>query len=378
MKKAMPYIRSIIFIVLMFVIFAACDYVFSTSGYIRCILHRVNDSGGNYDTVILGASHARSAIDPHYLDDELGVNAINVAIPGETVWDSYYLIQDIDRKNDIKTLILDVDYQYWNKEQPENHFTKPFIYQQMAFSPVKLKYLWDNQSTIDIRNVFTKRLSYNCEVSAVQKNLKRKFSKAYQAFSLETATVDGADGPYKGKGFFYRKVSGQQPGGEGYLQSWIGLEKCGLDQDVIDVFTKMKQYCDDNGIRLICVSSPVTPSAVKRLGMHTVHRNLAEVFNQMGVEYYDFNLTRNSVLPRTDLDYGDLEGHMGGELAEQYSSILSDVVADSMDGAVDRSKYFYQTFNEMYEDMGYGAVDTTDQDAYQCAVMNTYIKEGEN
>ena len=51
----------------------------------------MNRKDTQYDTIILGASHARSAINPEYLDEELGTNTLNLAIPGETVKDAYYL-----------------------------------------------------------------------------------------------------------------------------------------------------------------------------------------------------------------------------------------------------------------------------------------------
>lgn len=36
-------------------------------------------------------------------------------------------------------------------------------------------------------------------------------------------------------------------------------------------FKKIKEYCDKNGIELICVTSPITPSSVKRLGLDVVN-----------------------------------------------------------------------------------------------------------
>ena len=60
------------FLVGLAVILGICDFCFAPSGYVRFILHEVNRKDTQYDTIILGASHARSAINPEYLDEETG------------------------------------------------------------------------------------------------------------------------------------------------------------------------------------------------------------------------------------------------------------------------------------------------------------------
>ena len=56
-----------------------------------------------------------------------------------------------------------------------------------------------------------------------------------------------------------------------------------------------------------------------------------------------------NILPRDDVDYGDMEGHVGGELAEKYSEVLALLLNDRNDGTLDTSKYFYDSFDELYK-----------------------------
>ena len=51
MKKALPYIKSLIFIVGLIVIIGVCDYCFAKTGYIHYILQHVNEDDENYDTI---------------------------------------------------------------------------------------------------------------------------------------------------------------------------------------------------------------------------------------------------------------------------------------------------------------------------------------
>ena len=355
MKKSMPWIRCAGFLVGLAVILGICDFCFAPSGYVRFILHEVNRKDTQYDTIILGASHARSAINPEYLDEELGTNTLNLAIPGETVKDAYYLLKDACESNDVKTVIMDVDYQYWMDEQPQGYFTEPFICQNITNLKVKTEYLLDNWDTIDLRNVLVRRLSWDCTWSSVKQNVSTKMTEAYREYSIEAAGVDGkvegADGPYIGKGFFYRDTFGGKPGGADYIDLWVGRDNAGVDVNVSEQFGWINDYCKENGIELICVTSPIAPAAMQKLGMGKVHDTLQKAFDELGPKYYDFNKALMSFVPRDDIHYGDLEGHMGGALANTYSQAFAKLLKDAQDGEIQESDYFYASFDEMYQTM---------------------------
>ena len=42
---------------------------------------------------------------------------------------------------------------------------------------------------------------------------------------------------------------------------------------------------------------------------------------------------------------------MGGGLAEEYSEVLAEVLKGHFNGTLDETKYFYNTFDEMYKEM---------------------------
>lgn len=349
-SKWKSFIKCAGFLAGLVLLVSLCDFFFAQSGYIRFILQEVNEKDNNYDTIVLGASHARSAIDPQKIDDVMGTNSINMAIPGETIKDSYYVLKESCRKNKVKKVILDVDYQYWVNPQTEGYFAEPFIYNQLSWtSPVKWQYMVDNMKTLDIRNAFTQRNVYLCSLSGAVKNVKFKTSSTYFKHCIGDLTVSDANGPYVGKGFFYREVSGHDPAGQAYIESWYGREKMGIAPSVETQFNKIKKYCDDNGIELIAVTSPITPSAMKKLGLQDAHKSLQEVFDKNNVKYYDFNLTRGEILSRENKDYGDMEGHMGGRLGQKYSEVLAQLLNDAENGTLELNKYFYSSYEDMYE-----------------------------
>jgi hypothetical protein len=348
----MQYVRCVLFLLACVGCLAVCEYALAPSGYIRYILHQLNGTDENYDTIILGASHARSAIDPSKLDEALGTNTLNVAIPSETVKDSYYILKSACRSNDIKTVILDVDYQYWFAVQKEYSSTATFIYNKLSWTDkTKYEYLLDNHSNIDYRDLFTNRISYTHNLGEISKNLKLKASDEYKNYSIEGAIIRDADGPYVGKGFFSRKTSGEKPGGQKYVDLWVGRENGYFEPWVVNYFSQINNYCKANGIELICITSPITPSSVEKLGMGKVDGMFNELFKKYDVAYYNFNKAKLDVIDRSDYDYGDMEGHMGGELAEEYSTVLGSLLKDRQNGTLNVSDYLYDTFQELYDKM---------------------------
>lgn len=270
MKKIKPWLRVVGFLAGLAVILSACDFIFAQTGYVRFILHE--EKSGDYDTIVVGASHCRGAIDPARLDEKLGTNTLNMAIPGETVEDSYFIVKDAARKNNLKTVIFDIDYQYWYYEQPTTHFTKSFIYQQFTNPVIKAEYIARNFDVLDMRNVLVNRLSWDCSFSGVKTNIQMKTSDAYKNYTIESAysengIVEGADGPYVGKGFFNRQgtMPGKMPPGADYVATWIDRYDDDIDEAVKKTFNNLVKFCKDNDIELICVTSPITPSVTRHL-----------------------------------------------------------------------------------------------------------------
>lgn len=353
MKKFAPYFRIIGFLAICIVCVAIFEYALVPSGYIRYILHQANDAEENYDCIVLGASHARSAIDPNKIDAVMGTNTLNMAIPGETIKDSYYLLKQASLTNDIKTVILDVDYQYWFADQPEYNNISTAIMGRLNWADKpRQEYLIDSMGALDYRDIFTNRVSYTLNPQEIKQNIVMKSSDEYKNYSIEGAIIKDADGPYMGKGFFYRETSGSLPGGHAYVESWVGRENGFVEPWVANYFSQINNFCKSNGIELICVTSPITPSAAKLLKMDKVHTILDAQFQKFGVTYYDFNAASFEALPRTDYDYGDMEGHMGGDLAGRYSNALGNLLFERQSGTLDTSKYFSDfkiVFNETPE-----------------------------
>lgn len=360
MKKLWPHIRSVIFLCVLAAVICVCDYLFAESGYIRFIFNQVKaenaDTDTGYDTIVLGASHTRCSIDVSYMDIMSGAHAFNMGIPGETVDDMYYVLKSVCKDNKVKKVIIDVDYYYWMNGQSQNHFSRSFIYQQISDPALKAEYLWKNKEYIDIRNVFSRRLTWKCTLDKAKTNIKLKNTEDYKNYDMSAGLdVDGyfatAGGPYMGKGFCFRYKMNDVPGNPEYIKTMKGNANKELDATVIAQFEQLVSYCRDNDIEIVCVESPITPDAFRDAEVDKAVTKLKSLFDSYGIAYYDFNKTLMSVLPRDDSSYVDTEGHMYGELAESYSEVLAEVLDKAAAGTLNESDYFYDSYESMYNSM---------------------------
>lgn len=331
------WFKSLVFILLCCIVLALADFVLVPSGYIRFILHQLN-TGEDYELLVLGASHGRSAINPYKLEENLGKCSINASIPGETVEDSYYLLKETCRKKVPQIVVLDLDYQYWCNFV-EREFGDTFIYSQMKWSPVKLEYVADNLLDKDFRTLFMKRWAWVSSKDEIVENLKTKLSAPYWRYDISAVKVRDAGGPYEGRGYF-RRQRDLADKGEYIAFAW---DEARIHKKTLKYFRKIADFCREKDIKLICVTSPLPPYAVERGPSGEAFEYFKRITGEQGVAYFDCNLLREEVLPRSNEDYVDWDGHMTGDLAETYSDVLGKVLVDYL-GGKSCEKYFHTDY----------------------------------
>lgn len=347
MHNFKPILRCIIFVFLCILINAAIKFALMPPSYTRVILNELNNSDTSYDCVILGASHGRSGINPYEIDKKLQVNSINMCIPSESIEDSYYLLKESCRKNTPKTVILDLDYQYWYN-LIRSDYGATFIYDQLSLSPIKSEYIIRNLLDKDFRVFLTRWSNYTYLSSNIKSNLKTKLSKAYAEYDINTVNNKDAGGEYVGKGYFNRNRT--EHDGKGSV-SKIKWNSAGVDSTVKTYFNQIVDYCKDNNIKLVCVTSPITPGTLISGQYNQVNEYFTQLCSGLNVEFYDFNLVKSNVLSVSNTDFVDYDGHMCGEFATKYSSVLAQVITDAQDGNIDKNNYFYSSYKDYCDNL---------------------------
>lgn len=321
--KSKDIIKSVTFVLLVVSLMWAVDFILVPSGYIRYTLHTVNDEnaelGGDYDCLILGASHGHLAVNPFVLD-ESGYcrNAYNFCIPGASIVDSYYQLLYANEKNDIEKVILELDYQYWS-DYPEREFSDRFIYSKMPVSKTKIKYIADNLLDKDFRTVYSNRTAYTFSPTDVKYNLNLKKTKAYWNYEESGMDRRADSGPYLGKGYYKRD---NYVGDKGPKDIYEWNEESLTDKNR-RYLKKIAKYCQENNIELNCIVTTITPTIVKEGPSDVANEYLKKLCEENDISFIDGNLISKKELPRTDECFADWEGHMNGDFAIEYTRVLA-------------------------------------------------------
>lgn len=336
--KVLKYIRAAVFVAFIVGLVKCMDFVMMPSGYIRYIIHAVGnpDTEEGYDCVVLGASHGRSSIDPKYMiESGYAKNPLSLCIPGESVVNSYYLLKEACRNNNVKKVVLEMDYQYWtNDETRDSEFGDLFEYIQLPMSKVKLEYIGNELMDKDFRTVYFKKLAYTSDFGEVGNNIKTKLTKEYRNYDISAVKVCDANGPYMGRGFFYRENNNEEKP-DFWVQEWSEND---ISNKVIQYFHKIVDYCNDNDIELVCITEPITTTAVVKGPSQYANSFFKDICSDNNVRYIDFTLLKSDVFDITDSDFCDWEGHMYGEAAERFSKIMSEVMVN------DSKEYFCDSY----------------------------------
>lgn len=121
-----------------------------------------------------------------------------------------------------------------------------------------MEYIVNQLMDKDFRTIYFRRYAFAKNWKTAKKYMAIKKTDEYKNFQIEGVAGIDTEGPYQGLGFFYRtKVTDKK--GKLNPSPWTYDD---LNPKVQKYFQKIVKYCKDNGIELICVTTPIPPSSV--------------------------------------------------------------------------------------------------------------------
>ena len=112
------------------------------------------------------------------------------------------------------------------------------------------------------------------------------------------------------------------------------------NQKMLEQMTEIKKVCDAAGVKLVCFSVPTTPYAESVWDLNNIHTQLATYFKSEGIEWFDGYFMKQSVFPRTTMDYRDLEGHITGSAGSRFTAVVAEILQKKAAGTYVKSDYF--------------------------------------
>jgi hypothetical protein len=315
MRNFKPFGRIAIFLVVLFAINWTLNFFIYPYSYTRIDVHNI--TSGQYDDLFLGSSHGKSAINPFTVDTITGRRSTNFCMGGEYPMDAYYIAKETARNHQPTRIIYELDPGYWATTTNEDT-SYASVYNELPFSSVKIEYFFAKINDSDFRNTLFPWYMYRKDYKNFLENAKVKTSAAYKEYEREPFT--SAYQSYQPEGFI-NIYHHDQPKSEDNLALW---DETSLNKDSVKYFEKLVKFCADEQIELIVITTPIPTETLDKYAGEFAAANdyFTAYMAKIGVPYWNFN---NIDLPGFDASiegFSDYEGHMYGENAEIFSTIL--------------------------------------------------------
>lgn len=346
MKSIKLVVKLIIFIALFFVLSSGVAFILKddTNSYSRALFNEFYQQD-NIDILFCGASHVSHGVDCRISDVEFGANTFNTGTPSQGINGTYAIIQQAIKNNKISKIYLECDFAItcWVGEMHSGMGKSDFIVSNfLRDSSIKNQFIFENSSPASYLNAVLpigKDKMMTVNPKKIAKKIKMILNGEYFNYSYGSA-----DSGYAGKGcvldyekiengtFSYDKFEPSFKPVSEYWKLYVG---------------RIIELCNSNNIELIFFSMPGSDFYLHEKGDYDVfYSELKDYLNNLGFEYYDFNLCKPE-FSMEDEHYSD-DNHLNADGIERFSHVFCDFFT----GKVSRQEMFYDSYREKCEDHG--------------------------
>ena len=313
-------VKALIICVMAVVILAALDFALYPCTFIRNDIHRVTNE--RFDDVYLGTSHGKINIDPETIGSVTGRTGHNLCVGGEYPIDAYYMTKlMIETGHKPERIIYEASPGYFVKEKEEGNNYLLF-YHEFPLTRAKIAYFADAVVKCNLRTMLFPWYEYDIayELEHLGETVSKKASADYDSESFTTDTQR-----YHENGFVERfPVSSETFSLNGVDRPDIS----GLNTENSKYLVKLIELCKEEGIEFAAITTPVPDVTIREYAQDyaAFDNYFTSLFNSQQVPYYNFNGQYAQAVSHDPEDYTDLDGHMNGDAAREFSRTLAAVL----------------------------------------------------
>lgn len=324
--------------------------------WFRNLWHYYYKAEGKIDRIYLGSSHVYSDINPAILDQKTGQYHFNLATSSQTLNGSYYLLKEAAHGNKLSHVYLELYYKcivdngsakdsdpVYSKDYYPNNWNNT---DYMKLSCNKLAYLHtigDQENYPNLFFPFVRFRQHLDDWEYVRQIIAKKKEPSYLAYQYEAKASDGtAYTKYTDQGYYCSTF--QYPDEKRLFAQSTVLKQNPIGEGSEQYLRKIILYCKQKNIPLTLFVSPMDHlQLVSTQDYDHYIRQLQDIAAEYGVDFYDFNLAKETYLPVWEGKYFRDEGHLNSAGADIFTSFLYQVLSKEAD---ENERYFYQSYKE--------------------------------
>ena len=302
----------------------------------RIMLHDLYTEEKNIDVLFCGASHCQLGFNTEVTDDGFGMNTFNAGSSSQGLETSLALIKEAEQYHDLKQVYVDLDYSIVMRQEP-NLESIYIISDYMKPSLRKVSYLLNATSFDYYLNSFMplhKGRGYTKNPQKILEILKKKSAPGYRSYT-------DRDPSYAGKGHIASRTVVEE--GSLWSQDGFVTREFEIPGEQREYLAEIISFCEEKEIQLTFVSVPVTDFHLALLGNYDEYVDAVRDFlADYNVDYYDFNLCRQDMLPLTSDSYFNDDNHLN----QDGSRIFDSVFADFFSGKIEENELFWDSYEQ--------------------------------
>lgn len=350
-KQFFKCLLSIIVAILLFFI-GCCSLNFilvppALSTIIEVVMKDVKNQTENIDIFFCGSSRTYRSINSVALSNKLNKNVFNIAYENSNYYSTYYLLNEIFKKNNPEKIFLEVSTTNFTREESTENL---FIYRTLTgknktefAKGLELNYFESNLFD------FTNHLN-NFSNERFLRNIKIKFSNNPNLGD----TISDSRTIYLGNGFMvakYKAIDNEYSLPLSYFTNGMFWHEDFVNQTQMEYFIKILELCKNNNVEVILYSPPYPYSIIeKHYDSFSVFDSFVEsLATENNVEYYGFSKIKKEFIELVN-DYFYDAVHCTENGANALQPVIKNMIEKIELNDFTKTDWFYQNYSEMIED----------------------------
>lgn len=271
-----------------------------------------------------------------------------MATPAQRLIESYYLLKEADRRNEIEKVYLELYYDpstgrlgNYQEEVSVQNGWRCMDYMRCSYYKAEvLMSINPMQYYMEAFFPFVRYRAHLMDDNWVKEQVRYKETDHYKKYVYD----DGIKA-YKDKGYSYDLreltnflcIRGRAP------------EEMNLTEDAEKYLREIIEYCQENEISITLFVSPIYELQLLSTENYDCYvQRISEIAMEYEIPYYDFNMVKEEYLPIQCGEYFMDVGHLNAKGAELYTNFFDQVVSADL---MDNEDYFYESYQEKLENL---------------------------
>lgn len=296
------------------------------------------ETAGKYDTLFIGDSDGMASFIPSKFDEKSNRKSINLSSSMLTLQSMSFLLEKEMKRNDIKTVFLQVSFQTFSRNNVEEYGDGEYVMLRRVDSfGERIKYINQCVRFNDLLNIYSRLMTDG--IIYWKNTLTHSPIEKYNSDNL---------------GWHSKEANNIYLEKEQAINLYTDKKVMSLNCDEYkNELSEIVDICKDNNVDLYFIFVPVADSTIwKYEDWDKLNKSVSDFCQKQDVGFIDFNLIKMRYLYFNDEESFADSVHMSKSGAESFTDMLCDVYNDILNGK-EITDQFYDSYCSMKQDSPY-------------------------